>query len=126
MAALLAFVALGLVPSRHLTPPAGPAAAASPASLCAVALRGSLAAEDPADRALRRAQRAIWLDEDPRGIVVRLRGVDLRGRPRLRRDITLRCLERAGRCDRLDRKLRQEAARWLQAARDESSTEMSR
>jgi hypothetical protein len=124
MAGLLGLVALGLVPGRLLTTPAGLAAAASLAALCAIALR--LAAEDPADRTLRRVQRAIWLDGDPRSVIVRLRGVGLRGRPRLRRDIAVRCLERAGRCERLDRKLRREAARWLRAARDEFSREMSR
>jgi len=117
MAGFLALVALGLVPG--LTTPAGPAILASLTALSALAFRMSLKMEDPADRALRRAQRAIWLDEDPRGIVTRLRGVGLRDRPRLRRDIPLRCLERAGRCDRLDRKLRRDAARWLQASRDE-------
>ena len=97
MAGLLALVFMGLVPSRLLTTPAGRAAAASLAGPCAVGLRGSLAAEDPADQALLRAHRAIWLDEDPRGVIVRLRGVGLRGRPRLRRDIALRCLERVRR-----------------------------
>jgi hypothetical protein len=121
---LLALIAMGFVPG--LTTPAGLAALALLTGLCAVALRGSLAAEDPADRALQRAQRAIWLEEDPRGIRVRLRGAGLRGRPRLRRDIALRRLERARRCERLDRKLRREAAMWLRAARDELSRETSR
>jgi hypothetical protein len=79
----------------------------------------SLKMEDPADRALRRAQRAIWLDEDPRVVIVRLRGVGLRGRARLRRDIALRCLERARRSERLDRSMPREATRWVRAARDE-------
>jgi len=124
MAGLLALVLMGLVPG--LTTPAGLATVASLAALCAIALRGSLAAEDPADRALLRAQRAIWLDEDPRVVIMRLRGVGLRGRPRLRRDIAVRCLERAGRCERLDRSLRREAAMWLRAARDELARETSR
>ena len=126
MAGLLALVLMGLVPGRLPTTPAGLAALALLAGLCAVALRGSLAVEDPADQALQRAQRAIWLDEDPRGIRVRLRGAGLRGRPRLRYDIALRCLEQARRCERLDRSLRREAARWLQAVRDELSRETSR
>jgi hypothetical protein len=78
MVGLLALMSMGLVPGRLLTTPAGLAAAASLSALCAVALRGSLAAEDPADRALRRA---IWLDEDPLLVIMRLRGVGLRGRP---------------------------------------------
>jgi hypothetical protein len=117
-------VLMGLVPGRLLATPAGLAVTASLAGLCAVALHRSLTVEDPADRALRRAQRAIWLDEDPQGIIVRLRGVDLRGRPRLRRDIALRCLERARRCERLDRSMRYEAARWLGKAREELRKEM--
>ena len=124
MAGLLALVLMGLVPGRLLTTPVGLVVTASLAGLCAVAFHRSLMVEDPADRALRRAQRAIWLDEDPRGIVVRLRGVDLRGRPRLRRDIALRCLERARRCERLDRSMRYEAARWLGRAREELRKEM--
>jgi hypothetical protein len=106
VAGLLALVILGLVPGPLLTTPAGLAILASLTALSALAFRMSLTTEDPADRALRRAQRAIWLDEDPRLVIMRLRGVGLRGRPRLRRDIAIRCLERAGRCDRLDRMLR--------------------
>jgi len=119
MAGLLALILMGLVPGRFLVSPAGLAAVASLTALSALAFRMSLKMEDPVDRALQRAQRAIWLDEDPRVVIVRLRGVGLRGRPRLRRDIAPRCLERAGRCDRLDRKLRRKVARWLQAARNE-------
>jgi hypothetical protein len=83
----------------------------------------SLKMEDPADLALRRAQRAIWLDEDPRVVIMRLRGVGLRGRSRLRRDIALRCLEQARSSDRLDWSMRREAARWVRAARDELAKE---
>jgi len=117
MAGLLALIFMGLVPG--LTTPAGLAILASLTALSALALRMSLRMEGPADRALRRAQRAIWLDEDPRVVIMRLRGVGLRGRPRLRADIAVRCLERARRSERLDRKLRREAARWVRAARDE-------
>jgi len=113
VAGLLALIALGLVPGRFLGTPAGLAVVASLTALSAVALRMSLKMEDPADRALRRAQRAIWYEEDPRVVIMRLRGVGLRGRPRLRRDIALRCLERARRCERLDRSMRREAARWV-------------
>jgi len=91
MAGLLALVLMGLVPG--LTTPVGLAVAASLTALSALAFRMGLKMEDPADQALRRAQRAIWLDEDPRVVIMRLRGVGLRGR--LRRDIALRCLERA-------------------------------
>ena len=122
MAGLLALVLLGLVPG--LTTPAGLAILASLTALSALALRMSLKMEDPADRAHRRAQRAIWLDEDPRGVIMRLRGVGQRGRPR--RDISLRCLERARRGERLDRSMRREAARWLRAARDEVHREVRR
>ena len=104
MANLLALVALGLAPG--LATPAG--LAASLTALSALALRMSLMTEDPADRALQRAQRAIWLDEDPRGIVVRLRGVGLRGRPR--RDIAVRCLDGARKCHLQKRVLRMEAS----------------
>ena len=117
MAGLLALVFMGLAPG--LTTPAGLAAIASLTALSALAFRMSLKMEDPVDQALQRAQRAIWLDEDPRVVIMRLRGVSLRGRPRLRRDIAVRCLERARRSERLDRKLRREAARWVRAARDE-------
>jgi hypothetical protein len=71
----------------------------------------SLRMEDPADRALQRAQRAIWYEEDPRIVIMRLREAGLRGRPRLRRDIALRCLEQARRGERLDRSMRREAAK---------------
>ena len=87
MAGLLALVLMGLVPG--LTTPAGLAILASLTALSALAFRMSLKMEDPADRALLRAQRAIWLDEDPRVVIMRLRGVGLRGRPRLRRDIAV-------------------------------------
>jgi len=117
MAGLLALVLMGLVPGRFLTTPVGLAILASLAALSALALRMSLKMEDPADRALRRAQRAIWLDEDPRVVIMRLRGVGLRGRPR--RDIAVRCLERARRSERLDRSMRREAAKWVRATRDE-------
>jgi len=97
MAGLLALVLLGLVPGRFLATPASLAILASLTALSAIAFRMSLEMEDPADRALYRAQRAIWLDEDPRVVIVRLREVSLRGRSRLRRDIALRCLERVRR-----------------------------
>jgi len=119
MAGLLALIALGFIPGRFLATPAGLAFLVFLTALSALALRMSLAAEDPVDRALQRAQRAIWLDEDPRGIAMRLRGVGLRGRSRLRRDNALRCLEQARRGEHLDRSMRREAARWLQASRDE-------
>ena len=109
MAGLLALVALGLVPG--LTTPAGLAILASLTALSALAFRMSLATEDPADQALRRAQRAIWLDEDPRVVIMRLRGVGLRGRTRLRRDIAVRCLLQSEGCHRLERRLRGEAAK---------------
>jgi len=53
-------------------------------------------AEDYDDGAIRWAQRTIWLDEDPRGIRMLLRGVGLRGGLRFHRDIPVRCLGRAG------------------------------
>ena len=122
----LALIFLGLIPGRFLTTPAGLAILASLTALSALAFRMSLKMEDPADRALQRAQRAIWLDEDPRVVIMRLRGVGLRGRPRLRRDIAVRCLEQARRSERLDRSMRREAARWIQGARDELQREAGR
>jgi hypothetical protein len=119
MAGLLALVFMGLVPGRFLTTPTGLAILASLTALSALAFRMSLKMEDPLDRALQRAQRAIWLDEDPRVVIMRLRGVGLRGRTRLRRDIAVRCLEQARRSEHLDRSMRREAARWMRAARDE-------
>ena len=123
MAGLLALVLMGLIPGRLLTTPAGLAILASLSALSVLAFRMSLKMEDPADQALRRAQRAIWLDEDPRVVIMRLRGVGLRGRLRLRRDIAVRCLEQARRSERLDRSLRREAARWVRATRDELAKE---
>jgi hypothetical protein len=111
MTGLLALVFMGLVPGRFLATPAGLAILASLTALSAFAFRMSLKTEDPADQALRRAQRAIWLDEDPRVVIMRLRGVGLRGRPRLRRDIALRGIERAEGCHLVERRLRREAAR---------------
>ena len=122
MAGLLTLVVLGLVPG--LTTPAG--LAASLTALSALALRMCLKMKDPADQALQRAQRAIWLDEDPRVVIMRLRGVGLRVRPRLRRDIAVRCLEQARRSEHLDRSMRREAARWVRATRDELHKETGR
>ena len=124
MASLLILVALEFVPGRLLTTPAGLAILASLAALSALALRMSLKTEDPADRALLRAQRAIWYEEDPRVVIMRLRGVGPRGRTRLRRDIAVRCLEQARRSERLDQAMRREAAMWIRAARDELHKEM--
>jgi hypothetical protein len=122
MTGLLALVLMGLVPG--LTTPAGLAILASLAALSALAFR--LAAEDPAGQALLRAQRAIWLDEDPRVVIMRLRGVGLRGRARLRRDIAVRCLERARRHRRLEGKLIREAEWWIRRTRDILDKEMAR
>ncbi len=82
-------------------------------------------AATPPERALLRGLRAVALGDDPRAVARRLRGVDLpEGRPRLCRDVAARCLERAGGCRRLDRRLRREARRWLRAAVDEYHREM--
>jgi len=124
MAGLLALVLMGLVPGRLLTTPAGLAILASLTVLSALAFRMSLKMEDPADQALRRVQRDLGLDKDPRVVIMRLRGVGLRGRSRLRRDIAVRCLERARRSERLDRSMRRDAARWVRATRDELHKEM--
>jgi len=80
MAGLLALLLLGLAPGRFLTTPAGLAILASLTALSALALRMSLKMEDPADRALQRAQRAIWYEEDSRVVTLRLREACLRGR----------------------------------------------
>jgi len=119
MAGLLTLVVLGLVPG--LTTPAG--LAASLTALSALAFRMSLAAEDPADQALLRAQRAIWLDEDPRIVIMHLQEAGLRGRAGLRRDVAVRCLEGAGRHRRLEGRLICEAERWIRRTRDELDRE---
>jgi hypothetical protein len=116
-AGLLALILLGLIPGRLLTTPLGLAILAYLTALSAIAFWMSLKMEDPADRALRRAQRAIWYEEDPRIVIMRLREVGLRGKPRLRRDIAVRCLEQARRSERLDRSMRREAARWIRRPR---------
>jgi hypothetical protein len=41
------------------------------------------------------------------------------GRPRFCLGVALRCLEGAGRCDRLEGRLRREAAGWLRQAHKE-------
>ncbi len=63
--------------------------------------------------------RAIRLGEDPHGVIERVRVLELRGRPRLCRNMALRCLERAGRCRRVERGMRREAAMWVRRAREE-------
>jgi hypothetical protein len=76
-----------------------------------------------ADRALAKAIRAIHEDEHPLRAIDGLRGLELPGRQRLRLGIALRCLDEAGRNRRLEWRLRREAVRWLQAAKDELSQE---
>jgi hypothetical protein len=67
--------------------------------------------------ALLAAADAIGDGEDPRQIAKHLREVDVpEGRPRFCLDVALRCLEGAGRCDRLEGRLRREAAGWLRQA----------
>jgi len=51
--------------------------------------------------------RAIRLGEDHYGVIECVRGLDLRGRPRLCRDAALRCLAEAGRCRRMEGRLRE-------------------
>jgi membrane protein implicated in regulation of membrane protease activity len=51
--------------------------------------------------------------EDPRVVLERLRGLELRGRARLCREVAARCSEEAARHGRLERRLRGEAAGWL-------------
>ena len=123
VAGLLALVLLGLVPSRFLTTPLGLAILASLTALSVTALRMSLRMEDPADRALQRAQRAIWCEEDPRIVIMRLREARLRGRAGLRRDVAVRCLEGAGRHRRLEDRLRHEAEKWIRMTKDELARE---
>jgi len=69
---------------------------------------------------------AIRHGEDHYGVIERVQGLDLRGRPWLCRDAALRCLAEAGRCRRLVRRLRGEAARWLGKAREEVEKGMKR
>jgi hypothetical protein len=60
---------------------------------------------------------AIGDGEDPRQIADRLRDVDVpKGRARFCLDIAVRCLERAGTYDRLEGRLRREAAGWMRKA----------
>jgi hypothetical protein len=92
----------------------------------AIACAGAVVAVDwllwrrrtAAGRALDGAIEALDRGEDHSRVVERVRRLELRGRSRLCRDTALRCLVEAGRCRRLDRRLRGAAARWLGEARD--------
>jgi hypothetical protein len=94
--------------------------------LCALALLDAAMRRQAgrADRTLTRAIRAIHGDEHPLRVIDGLRGLELRGRQRLRLGIALRCLDEARRNRRLEWRLRREAVRWLQATKDELSKEV--
>jgi hypothetical protein len=68
---------------------------------------------------VRRALRAVEGGGDAREVARRLRGMELQGRIRLCCDVAVRCLEGAGRCGRLERRLRRGAAGWLREAIEE-------
>ena len=78
----------------------------------------------PEDRALARAIWDLGGGEPPERIVERLRRVDLQGRPRLHRDLAVRCLERSAVSHVQERVLRREAGRLLDRARDGLRKEM--
>ena len=88
---------------------------------CAIALLDAYVKWEAHDagRAIARAVRAISRDEHPQRAIDGLRGLGLRGRAGLRLRVALRCLEAARRNRRLEWRLRREAARWLQEAKDE-------
>ena len=126
MASLLVLIFIGLVLGHFLVTPAGLAVAGSLAALCLMAYLRAVAGETPDFRIVSHALNDLQLDKDPRLVIMRLRGVGLRVRPRLRRDIAVRCLEQARRSEHLDRSMRREAARWVRATRDELHKETGR
>ena len=61
-----------------------------------------------------RCSSRMTVDEDPRVVAERLRAMDVPdGRARLCRDVAVRCLEGAARFERLEARLRREAAGWM-------------
>ncbi len=72
-----------------------------------------------AEQSLERALWALYLEEEPRAVMRGLRGLELPGRAGTCLRVAARCLERAGRCRRVERGLRREAARWVRRARRE-------
>jgi len=66
--------------------------------------------------ALSAAATAIGEGEDPRAVAERLRLVPVEGRARLYRDVAVRCLEGAARYERVEGRLRREAAGWCKVA----------
>ena len=60
-----------------------------------------------------RCSSRMTVDEDPRVVAERLRAMDVQGRARLCRDVAVRCLEGAARFERLEARLRREAAGWM-------------
>ncbi len=87
-------------------------------------LLSALQRRECAGLALRRAIRAVRDGEHPRRVLDGLSGLELRGRPGLRLGVARRCLEEAGRQGRLERRMRREAVRWLQATKDELDKEV--
>ncbi len=71
------------------------------------------------ERALERALWAIYLEEEPRAVMRGLEGVELPGRAGMCLRVAMRCLYQAGRCRRVERGMRREAARWVGRAREE-------
>jgi hypothetical protein len=72
-----------------------------------------------AERALERAAWALYFEEEPRVVMRGLEGLELPGRAGMCLRLAVRCLERAGRCRRVERGMRREAARWVRRAREE-------
>ena len=72
-----------------------------------------------ADRALERAAWSIYFEEEPRVVMRGLQGLELPGRAGTCLRVAVGCLERAGRCRRVERGMRREAARWVRRAREE-------
>ena len=68
---------------------------------------------------LRAAARVAESGEDVGRAAAGLEALRLRGRARLCRDVAMRCLEQAGRHERLEGRLRREAGRWVREAIEE-------
>ncbi len=77
------------------------------------------ASRPTAERALERAAWGLYFEDEPLAVIGGLRGLEMPGRAGLCLRLAVRCLERAGRCRRLERGMRRETARWVRRARGE-------
>ncbi len=71
------------------------------------------------ERALSGAVWALYLEEEPRVVMRGLQGLELPGRAGTCLRAAVGCLERAGRCRRVERGMGREAAGWVRRAREE-------